>query len=144
MSEHNEIMTEMQRQYEGLQDAVIVGPQALAWRVYEVIATGEEDARVQYLSLEHLKQMARKFLARKHDTESDETEAYQAQGTLFSGLLQDRYPLPRKGSEEPVYKLRHELTAEERAWNVEQLRKSAGARLRHADALEAEPTANAA
>ena len=59
-------------------------------------------------------------------------------GVSFSGKLQDRYPLPRKAGEEAAYKLRSHLTPEERRWNVMQLRKSAHARLEHADALEAE------
>lgn len=135
---HQQIRAELARQYGLFDSAVLVSPSGLAHRVFEVFASGDEDAHIQYVSLEHLKQMARAFLRRQHDPDSDESEAYDAQGSLFSGVLQDRYPLPRKGDEEPVYKLRQHLTPEERAWNVEQLRKSAGARLKHADALEGE------
>jgi len=135
---HQQIREELHRQYALFDDAIIVSPSGLAHRVFETFASGEEDARIQYVSLEHLKQMARAFLRRQNHPDSDESAAYEAQGSLFSGALQDRYPLPRKGDEEPVYKLRQHLTREERAWNVEQLRKSAGARLKHADALEGE------
>jgi hypothetical protein len=75
-------------------------------------------------------------LGKRFNIESDEADAYH--GDLFSGALQNRYPLPRSAGDEPVYKLRSRLTAEERAWNVQQLRKSSQARLEHADALEAE------
>jgi hypothetical protein len=143
MNLHKQITEEMQRQYDALQDAIIVYPSAIAMRVFEVFSSGEEAAHIEYASLEHLKHMARVFLAKKKNPDSDESEAYSAQdemdfGAEFSGQLQDRYPLPRKAGEEPAYKKRHDLTPEERAWNVKQLRKSAGARLEHADALEAE------
>lgn len=139
MNQHQQIMAEMARQYEHMRDAVIIGPSALAHSVYETFATGEEDPNIQYMSLEQCKQMARKFLARNCDADSDENSAHGVQGAFeFSGKLQDRYPLPRKSGEEAAYKQRHHLTSDERAWNVAQLRKSADARNEHADALEAE------
>lgn len=143
-STHHQIREEMARQYAIFEDAILVSPSGLAHRVFETFAHGDEDARIQYVSLEHLKQMARAFLRRQNDPDSDESDAYAAQGSLFSGVLQDRYPLPRRGDEEPAYKLRAHLTDEERAWNVEQLRKAAGARLKHADALEGEGRSAAA
>jgi transposase len=139
MNQHQQIMAEMARQYEHMRDAVMIGPAALAHSVYEAFATGEEEAHIQYMSLEQCKQMARKFLARHCDTDAEENEVHGIQGAFeFSGKLQDRYPLRRQAGEEPSYKLRHLLTAAERAWNVKQLRKSADARNEHADALEAE------
>jgi hypothetical protein len=137
MNEHAEVMTIMQQQLDAIDDAIAVMPSALAVATYRTISPEQtEDRLVQYLTVEMLKAMARKLLARRFDIDSDETEAYQ--GDLFSGALQKRYPIPRRQGEEPVYKLRTALTPEERAWNVEQLRKSARARLEHADALEAE------
>lgn len=148
MNQHQKIMGEMAVIYEGIREAAIVGPGALASRVYDAFATGEEEPHIQYASIEHLKHMARVFLARHHDADGDDNPAHKVQGELpgisFSGQLQDRYPLPRKPGEEPAYKLRSQLTAEERAWNVQQLRKSAKARQEHADALEAEGQAMAA
>lgn len=142
MNQHQRINLEMSHQYEAMQAAVLVAPSGLAHRVFETFATGEETPQVEYTSLEHLKHMARVFLAKRKDPDSDESEAYAAQGDLpgfsFSGKLQDRYPLPRKAGEESVYKLRSQLTAAERGWNVKQLRKSAQGRQEHADALEAE------
>lgn len=148
MNQHQRINEEMTRQYEARREAVLVSPSGLAHSVYETFANGDESPQVAYASLEHLKHMARVFLAKQKDPDSDESEAYAAQGDLpgfsFSGKLQDRYPLPRKAGEEAVYKLRSQLTTEERAWNVQQLRKSAQARQEHADALEAEGQMRAA
>ena len=142
MNQHKQIVAELARQYEGMEGAVIVGPGALAFGAYQAFATGDEDPHIQYASIEHLKQMARKFLSSRHEADGNDNPAHGAQGEFpgisFSGQLQDRYPLQRTGDEEPVYKLRSQLTAEERSWNVQQLRKSAKARQEHADALEAE------
>lgn len=139
MNQHQQIMVEMTRQYEGLQDAILVSPSALAHQVYEAFAADEVEAHVAYACVEHFKQMARTFLRNQNDAESDENPAHNEQTSFeFSGRLQTRYPIPRKAGEEPVYKLRSELTELERAWNVTTLRKSARGRLAHADALEAE------
>lgn len=139
MNQHQQIMAEIARQYEHMRDAVLIGPSSLAHRVFEQFATGDEEPHISYACVEQMKQMARRFLARNCDPESDENEIYGDQSAFeFSGKLQDRYPLPRKSGEEPAYKVRSLLTAEERAWNVAQLRKSADARNEHADALEAE------
>ena len=142
MNQHQKINAEFERQYMFLEDAILISTSALAHRVFESFSTGDEEPHIEYTSLEHMKHMARVFLARRKDVEGDLNEAH-AQGELdlgvaFSGKLQDRYPLPRKDGEEPVYKRRSDLTEDERAWNVQQLRKSARARLEHADALEAE------
>lgn len=139
MNQHQQITAEMERQYQAMEAAILVGPSALAHAVFEKFSDGEEGAHIAYASLEHLKHMARVFLAKRKDPDADESDAYQLSlGTQFSGKLQDRYPLPRKSGEEPTYKLRTHLTTDEREWNVKQLRKSARARLEHADALEAE------
>lgn len=139
MSQHQQIVSEMERQYERLADAVVVGPEALAYQVYSHFESGKVEAHIQYASIEHLKNMARKFLAARNDPDDDDNEVHRVQGEFaFSGKLQSRYPIPRRPGEQPVYKLRHLLTAEERHWNVRQLRKSAHARQEHADALEAE------
>lgn len=134
---YDQVMQAIAREYEGMKDAEIVAPESLAFRVYETFSTGDEDVRVQYVSVEHLKQMTRAFLRRNNDPDSDESPAYKGKGDLFSGTLQPRYPVQGPNGEH-YYKLRHLLTPEERAMNVDRLRRSAGARLKHADALEAE------
>lgn len=137
MSEHAEIMTEMQAQMEVLGPAVAVMPSALAHATYcEISPDQDEDRMVAYLTVQMLTAMARKLLGKRFSHDSDEADAYD--GDLFSGALQARYPLPRVNGEEPTYKLREHLTDDERSWNVKQLRKSAQSRLEHADALEAE------
>lgn len=139
MTTHSDIMAEFDRQYEKMSEAVEISPSGLAYGVFKAFCIGNEDTRIRYLSLEHLKQMAREHLRRRHDADSDDNPAHRSQGEfLFSGALQPRYPTPRKRGQEPVYKLRSHLSPAERAWNVEQLRKSGEARLEHADALEAE------
>jgi hypothetical protein len=143
MNQHQRIMEEIARYYEFLDEAVVVSPSSLAHRAFESFSTGKEEAHIQYASLEHFKQMSREFLRRRKTPDGEENEAHAAQGDLdlgarFSGKLQDRYPIPRQNGEEPAYKRRFDLTPEERRWNVRQLRRSAGARMEHADALEAE------
>lgn len=136
-STYEQVNEAIAREYDALKDAVIVAPESLAFRVYEALSSGNEDVRIQYVSVEHLKQMTRAFLRRNNDPDSDESPAYEGNGDLFSGTLQARYPVLGDNGQH-YYKLRHLLTPEERAMNVERLRKSAGARLKHADALEAE------
>jgi hypothetical protein len=50
--------------------------------------------------------------------------------------LQPRYPAERQG--EDTYVLRQSLTLDERRENIARLRREAGAKSAHADALEAE------
>lgn len=142
MNLHQKIIIELDRQYDFLAGAILISPSALAHRVFETFCTGEEEPHIQYTSLEHLKHMARVFLAKRKDADGDESEAYAQPeldlGISFSGKLQDRYPIPRKAGEEPVYKLRSQLTPEEREWNAVQLEKAGMARIEHANALRAE------
>lgn len=143
MNYHGRIVEEIARQYDAHAGTAEVFPSSLAYAVYSNISNSGESDIIKYLSMEQLKQMCREFLRRRKDPDGEENEAHSTQGDFgfgadFSGKLQDRYPLPRKAGEEPKYKLRQLLTPAERAWNVQQLRKSAQARLEHADALQAE------
>jgi hypothetical protein len=144
LSLHESIATAMQRYIEDRADCAVISPAAMAVAAYDAFADASVEAHIQYGALEHFKGMARKVLAGRFSDDGEENAAYAGQGELFSGHLQERYPLPRKAGTEPTYKLRHLLTAEERAWNVKLLRKSADARLAHADALEAEGISQAA
>lgn len=143
MNLHGIVVEELARQYDRYSDAVTVNPSSLAFGALEALASGAESDSTKYLSFEQLKQMSREFLRRRKDADGEENDAHSGQveldlGIQFSGKLQDRYPIPRKYGDEPTYKLRQHLTAAERHWNVMQLRKSAQARLEHADALQAE------
>ena len=131
----------MQRYIDDRADCAELSPAAIAAAAYGMFSLGSVEPHVEYGCLEHFKGMARKVLAGRFTDEGDENAAYEGQGELFSGHLQDRYPLPRKAGEEPCYKRRELLTPIERAWNVSLLRKSGKARLAHADALEAETLA---
>ncbi|MYF06690.1 MAG: hypothetical protein F4092_00575 [Rhodospirillaceae bacterium] len=82
-----------------------------------------------------LRQMAREICRKKFDPAS--TEAGPGQGNLFSGQLQTRYPAAHKRGEDPEYVVLDHLTAKDVKFNVRRLRREAGAKLRHADALEA-------
>jgi len=138
MNQHEQITRDLDALIDQNRDAEIITPASIALILQHRYADGTLPPPIEYASLEHLKQMARKRLARQYDADSDDAEAYSGQGELFSGHLQDRYPLPHQRGREPAYKRREALTAEERQWNVSILRKSAQARLAHADALEAE------
>lgn len=137
MNQHEQITRDLDAMIEDYGDAEIITPASLALALQRNYTAGTLPPPIEYASFEHLKQMARQRLRRHYDAESDEAEAYAGQGELFSGHLQDRYPLPRKRGEDPAYKRREALTEEEWRWNVQVLRKSAQARLAHADALEA-------
>jgi hypothetical protein len=113
----------------------IISPTSVALAMLNKYGTPGLEMHIQYASLEHFKQMARKALSGRYDAESDESEAHQAD--LFSGHLQTRYPTPRKRGDDPLYKLLEALTDDEVRWNVQTLRRSADARQLHADALEA-------
>jgi len=135
---YEEINTFQIKYIEERRDCAIIGPSALASATLEEFAPDGLDPHIEYASLEHFKSMARKNLARSFEDGGEANPAYDEQGELFSGHLQERYPLPRKQGAEPQYKLRSLLTPQERRWNVLKLRKDANARLAHADALEAE------
>lgn len=137
MSLHEEVAAAIQQELDNLGTAVKVKPTTLALAVQKKFVAGNIEPHIQYTSLEHLKQMARGVLSGRYDTSADNSEAYGDQGSLFSGHLQDRYPVPRKRGDDPEYVKLSALTKSEWEWNVRQLRKAGRARLSHADALEA-------
>jgi hypothetical protein len=134
----------MQRFIDAHADCAVLSPGALAIVVFDKFNAGSIDPHIRWGCIEGYKGIARKLLGRRFGEDGSDSAAYAEQGELFSGHLQERYPVPRKKGEDPQYKLRSLLTPEERAWNVRQLRRSADARQLHADALEAEGKAKAA
>ena len=144
MSLHEHIVRQMQQFIDAHDDCVTLMPSALAADAFAQYGDGSIEAHIAYGCLEHFKGIARKVLAGRYADEGEENAAYASQEELFSGHLQDRYPVPRKAGQEPQYKLRGALSHDERAWNVNLLRKSAHGRLAHADALEAEGMSDAA
>lgn len=138
MSLHDDIMSTIDDLVAKTDDkgAVYISPTAVAMDVYSVYGDPDEDEHIQYASIEHFKQLARRRLSKRYDYASQ--EAMEAQSDMFSGELQKRYPIPRQRGEEPQYKLRWLLTDLERSFNLDRMRKAANSLLAHADAFEAE------
>jgi len=135
MSLHEEVAAAIASEIEALGSAIALSPTSVALAVQRRFTTDAVEPHLLYTSLEHIKHMARSVLAKRFDADGDESVAHQ--GELFSGQLQQHYPTPRVGRAEPIYKKREALSRDEIEWNVAQLRKSASARLAHADALQA-------
>lgn len=137
MSVHEDVQQTMRRVLAELDGDthIALSPTLLATRTFDLFSEESTEVHIQWASVEHFKALARRMLARQYDHESDDNEAYQ--GDMFAGELQDRYPIPRAAGDDPVYKPRALLSVDELDWNIAQLRKSADARLRHADALQA-------
>lgn len=83
-----------------------------------------------------LRQLAREMLRRTYEPH-EENEPEQL--TIFTGDLQDRYP--GVGSHKGLYVPRLQMSYSDRMYNIKRLRKEADAKLKHADALEAETMA---
>lgn len=135
MSVHDDIRQVILRKVDEGAAIVAMPVEWVARSVFDEFATGDETIHMQWLGIEMCKQLARKVMASKFDADGDENPAHQAD--MFSGKLQDRYPVQRSAGEAPIYKRREALTAAEIDWNIGQLLKSADARQRHADALRA-------
>lgn len=137
MNQHERIVSEIHRILDHLGEAVSISPASVALSLQSTFGGDVAiEPGIAYASLEHFKQMARGVLSGRFDPVRQAEEA--AEQELFSTHLQPRYPLPRKAGDEPLYKLRSELTGPERAWNVQRMRRTSTALQMHADALEAE------
>lgn len=142
MNQHERIVSEIHRIVDDLGAAVSISPASIAIILKDRFAPdGGVEPHIQYAAQEHFKQMARGVLGGRFDPVK---KAEDAEQELFSTHLQPRYPVPHKASEDAVYKLRAELSEDERKWNVSRMRKAATALQMHADALEAEGQAAAA
>ena len=137
MSLHEQIAADMQRFVDDRADCAIIAPSAIAAAIYGEYAVVSVDAHVEYAAMEHLKGMARRVLAGRYDVDGEDSPAYTQQGEMFSGRLQERYPVATRKGEDRVYKLLADLTADDVSWNVNSLRRSANSRQAHADRLEA-------
>lgn len=93
------------------------------------------EVHIKHLSFEQAKQMARMKLRKKFGADGEENPAHQ--DDMFSGLLQERYPIPVPKGADPQYKWLRLLTESELDWNITHLFKSADARIQHAHALQA-------
>lgn len=133
---HEQILSDIQREIDSFPSMATLSPTVVASAVLKRMHERPLEAKIEYASLEHLKQIARGALGGRYDPDrGDASVAYQAD--MFTGHLQPRYPLPRKRGLDPQYKPLDALSSDEADWNVALLRKSGTARLRHADALQA-------
>lgn len=133
MSLHEELVDAIHREMEATGEAIPLSPTAVAIAVQRRYADGIVEPHLQYASLEHIKQMARRLMAARHEPAREGTDVLQEE--MFAGYMQDRYPIPREKGAEPVYKSREYMSDEEMFWNADQLRKSGKARIEHADAI---------
>lgn len=136
MSLHEGIIADLNALIDDQGGVDIISPTSLALVAQGLYADVPSlPAQISYTSLEHFKQMARRVLAKRYDSESDDSEAHQ--GELFSGHLQRRYPIPHLRGDEPIYKLLEAMNDTEIQWNEQTLEKSADARMIHSRALRA-------
>lgn len=134
---HEDVTQEIRRQVEAVNDAKApdLSPKMIAGLVFTVFAKGTEEPHVQYACIEHFTQLSRRVLAREFGAENDPGLATQAD--MFSGHLQERYPIRTPVGEEPIYRVREALTDADLEWNIQRLRKISDAARTHADALAA-------
>lgn len=128
-----QVLREEYETLDGTGDAVIK-PALLAARAIERIdPASDSPVLVSWLAVLQMRQMARS-ICRMVSQIDDPSQA--GQGALFDGQLQRRYPATRDSEE--VYVLRERLTLAEREANSARLRAEGIAKIRHADALDAE------
>lgn len=126
---------ELARVFEQRSKQVRISP---AWLATEVCRALDGALDMQRLAPElyrlahaQVKQMARAIC---RETFEDGGDAAQHE---FFPELQKRYPVMRRGKQQPEYVLLEHLTGADVAFNVARLRSEAGAKLKHADALQA-------
>ncbi|MCA1776103.1 MAG: hypothetical protein LC676_10975 [Loktanella sp.] len=129
---------EIERQFAALDGAALISPAALSARVFNAIASGDENPDVQYNCEQNIRQMCRGFLRRKHDPDDELSDTDSPQEEFTFADLQKYYPLPPVKGEDRRYKLRELLTPEEREWNINMLLKNSETLQKHADALRRE------
>jgi hypothetical protein len=136
-----EQVTQILRQhYEALDERgeIEINPAMLAGAAYQQLDQQDHaPILVRYAAILELRQMAR-GLCRKRIEEDAENAEHQPAG-LFDSQLQPRYPAMRSGQE--TYVRREHLTLDERGINIARLRSEGAAKLRHANALQAETDA---
>jgi hypothetical protein len=134
MSIHAEIVETIRAVITENGDVDILSPTFIALQVIKRFGQPDK-AHIYHLSLEQAKQMARVELRAKFEPDGERNDTHQ--GDMFSGLLQERYPVPTRRGEDPQYKYLRLLTVEELDWNIAKLERSADARVQHARALRA-------
>lgn len=135
MSTHDDIVQEIRRKVEEVNKAKSpdLSPDTIATLVYSVFATGTEDVHIRHGCMESYKSMSRRVLAREFG--ADEDPGMDSQGDMFSGQLQERYPIRTPAGSDPVYRIREALSDSDLEWNIQRLMKLSHAALKHAEAL---------
>lgn len=137
MTMHEDLHTALQQKIESLEGVTLLSPTSVALAVQRHFA-GDQllEPHVQYASLEHLKLMARQVLAKRFGSFGAPPEDDQPYLDETFSNLQKWYPTPRKGGQERGYKKLEDLSDDEVLWNINMLKRSAGARIDHAEALK--------
>ena len=140
MSISDEVSAQVLSMVEKSSALEFVSPTTIALGVFEFFRNKKEfEPHLAYASVEHLKQIARRYLTRHHDPAERLQEAIDAggQSEMFAEELQDRYPVPVGRKEEPRYQLREKMSDDDLLWNAFRLDKVSDATRRHADSLRA-------
>lgn len=136
-TEEEELGTIIERILELHATVTDVNPAWVATTAMTVIEFPRELHRLGYAGCHlELRQIARSKLRKRFDPTAiadDDAE----HPDLFPETLQERYPVARKAGEEPTYRKLANLTKADAHFNIERMRKAAGALGRHADRLEA-------
>src|SRR5438105_1117880 len=99
---HEQIVSDIQAEIDLFPASALLSPSGVAEAVLKRMHALPLELKIEYASLEHLKQIARGALAGRYDADDGDTSAAY-QDDLFTGHLQTRYPLPRKRGTDPLY-----------------------------------------
>jgi hypothetical protein len=88
---------------------IAISPTFIARQVVASMVGNCVNVYDEYMCTEHAKQMSRRVLAARFNPDGEENETHQ--NDMFSGELQERYPIPRASGDDPQYKPRHMLSA---------------------------------
>ena len=136
MSQHNQITQYMNQKINQLGNVESISPSYLASMISADYGDEKTHPIMSYMAYEHAKSIARKLLANKFSIDATDSRSYSSeQQELFTGILQERYPVRVNKGQDPQYKPLSYLSESDLDWNINQLRKSAKARIAHADAL---------
>jgi hypothetical protein len=135
MSVHERITTAIHQIIEQQSAARDISPNAVAALLVVRFSEHELEPEIEFGCFEHFKEMARKSLAGRFDNRAADNDDGEDELPIFSGQLQQRYPLPHKRGEDSVYRRLEELTPTEMRWNGQRFLKAGRALVAHGHAL---------
>ena len=134
----DDILQELRRAMEALNDAPTLSPTTLARFAFEHYRAKEKiEPHIEYGTVEHYKQLSRELLSGRFSPAVRAEQMASGQQDAFSELLQDRYPVAVPQGSDPQYKRRELMSLGELDWNIEHIRKAGHTLLAHGDALQA-------